>query len=128
LLATLGTVFGALALGLVAIGLYATFSGMVSRRTREIGIRMAIGANASRIARLLAREAAIIALSGLGVGMAAAIAAASGIRHQLFNVAPTDARVLAAATVVLVAATAMAVSIPALRAVRIRAVDAIRVE
>jgi predicted permease len=128
LLATLGTVFGALALGLVAIGLYATFAGMVSRRTREIGIRMAIGANASRIARLLAREAAIIALSGLGVGMAAAIAAASGIRHQLFNVAPTDARVLAAATVVLVAATAMAVSIPALRAVRIRAVDAIRVE
>jgi ABC-type antimicrobial peptide transport system permease subunit len=127
-LATLGTTFGALALGLVAIGIYAMFSGMVSRRTREIGIRMAVGANARGIARLVAREAAVAALSGLSVGIAGAIAAAGVIRSQLFNLEPTDAPSFIVATVVLVSVAIIAVWIPAWRAIRIRPAEALRVE
>jgi predicted permease len=126
LLATLGTAFGALAVGLVAIGIYALFSGMVTRRTREIGIRMAVGAEASHIALLLAREASVLALSGLGVGFVAATAAASIIRSQLFNVEPTDARSFVVAAAVLLVATTIAVWIPAWRAIGIQPAETLR--
>lgn len=128
LLATLGTGFGVLALALVAIGIYAMFSGMISRRTREIGIRIAIGANASRIAGLLARESAVVAVSGLALGTAAAVAAARVVRSQLFSVEPTDVRAFVAAASVLIAATAVAVWIPARRAIRVRPAEALRIQ
>jgi predicted permease len=128
LLATLGTAFGALALTLVAIGVYAMFSGMTSRRTREIGIRMAMGANSSRIARLLARDAAVVAFSGIALGIAGAIAAAGVIRNQLFGVEPTDTRSFMTAALFLLAVTLVAVWIPAWRAIRIRPTEALRVE
>ena len=128
LLAALATTFGALALVLVAIGVYAMFSSLVSRRRREIGIRMAIGASAADVVRLLIREASLITVCGVGAGAAAAAVAGRIVRAELFGVEPTDGPSLLAATGVLLAAIAMAVSIPAGRAVRIQPAPTLRAE
>jgi hypothetical protein len=77
---------------------------------------------------LLARDAGVVALSGIAAGMVGAIAGAGVIRSQLFNVEPTDAGSFTTAAIILVAATAVAVWIPAWRAIRIRPAVALRVE
>jgi putative ABC transport system permease protein len=128
MLATLGAAFGSVALGLVAIGVYAMFNGFVSRRSREIAIRMALGGSRTGIVRLLMRDATVLGLCGLAVGIAGAVAAGRVLRGQLFNLEPTDGRALAAAAIVMAAVVAVAVWSPARRAIRIQPIRILRAD
>jgi ABC-type antimicrobial peptide transport system permease subunit len=126
--AVLFSAFGVLALLLATIGIYGLKAYDVSRRTREIGIRMALGATASDVKRLLVREGVRTTAIGLvvGVGLAAGIGKlASGL---LYRVSPVDPIVLTTAAVVLSAAAVLATYFPARRATRIVPLDALRAE
>ena len=126
LLAALGTAFAGLALLLVAIGLYAMLNGVVVRRTSEIGVRMALGADRARIGWLLAKEAGAILAIGIAAGVAGHIATGRAIRSELFGVMPTDATPIVAAIGLLAFVALVAVGVPALRATRIQPADALR--
>src|SRR6476660_2793591 len=90
LLATLSTVFGALATLLAAVGLYGVMAFMVTRRTREIGIRMALGASRTSVVWLSMREVLILAVTGLAIGLAAAVGLTRLVEAQLFGIQATD--------------------------------------
>jgi predicted permease len=111
--------FGAVALLLAALGIYGVLAYQVGQRTREIGIRIALGSDARGILRLILREALILVLVGLTVGMAGAIALRSAIASQLYGVGALDLRVIAAATIVLAVAALFACAGPARRATRV---------
>lgn len=128
LLAILGQLFGGLAVLLVGIGLYAMFSGMVSRRTREIGVRMAVGANRTAIGWLFARHAVAVAAVGLAVGVVGALGASRSVRGQLFGVAPEDPSAMAAAAILVLTAGVLAVWLPMRRAARIDPIVTLRWE
>ena len=119
LLALLTMYFGLFALVLSCIGLYGVMSDRVSLRTAEIGLRVALGAQAGSVQWLVLREATITVLIGGVVGLAGAMAAASVVRSQLFGVEPHDPIALAGASGVLVAMAAIAAYLPARRASRI---------
>ena len=128
LVATITTLFGGLALLLATIGLYGVLSYGVSQRTREFGIRIAIGAEAGRILGLVLREAAWVIAAGVGVGLAAAWALGRTIRHLLYGVEPADPLSTALAVTLLVAAAVLAAWVPAWRASRIDPIRALRYE
>jgi predicted permease len=111
--------FGGVALLLASLGIYGVLAYQVGQRTREIGIRIALGSDARGITRLVLREAIGLILVGLAVGMAGAIALRSVIASQLYGVGAFDARVIAAATVILGAAALFACAGPARRAARV---------
>jgi putative ABC transport system permease protein len=115
-----------IALFLAAVGLYAVIAYSVSARTREIGIRMALGANRGDVLRLVGRETAVLAALGTGLGIAGAVAVSRLVESRLFGVQPLDAGVylLAAAFFLLVALVATAV--PTRTATRIDPVTALR--
>src|ERR1022692_4688103 len=92
LLASLSGVFGLLATLLAAIGLYGVMAYMVVRRTREIGIRMALGANRGSVVWLVMREVLALSTVGVLIGGAGAYAATRLVQTQLFGILPTDAR------------------------------------
>jgi predicted permease len=98
LLATLSTVFGALATLLAAVGLYGVMAFMVTRRTREIGIRMALGASSRSVVRLIMREVLILAVTGLAIGLAAAVGLTRLVEAQLFGIKATDIATMLLAT------------------------------
>lgn len=108
--------FGALALVLASIGLFGLMSYSVARRTNEIGIRMALGAQRQDVVRLVMGESMILVIVGVGLGLAAAIAASRLVASLLFGLAPTDGATMAAAMLVLVAVSALAGYLPARRA------------
>jgi ABC-type antimicrobial peptide transport system permease subunit len=116
----------ALALGLV--GIYGVISYAVAQRTREIGIRLALGAQKGAVRWIFVRSA--LALTGVGVvlGLGAAVAIAQLLRSLLFGVSPFDPLSFAAVPVILVAAAALASFLPALRVSAINPVDALRAE
>jgi ABC-type lipoprotein release transport system permease subunit len=116
LTATLATIFGVLATALVLIGLYGVMSFMVTRRSREIGIRMALGAFAGNVLWLVMREALILIGAGLAIGLPAAFALTRVVRAQLYGIEPGDPASIALATLLLAAVTAAAAFIPARRA------------
>jgi predicted permease len=116
LTATLATIFGMLATALVLIGLYGVMSFMVTRRSREIGIRMALGAFAGSVVWIIMREALILIATGIVIGLPAAWALSRVVRAQLYGVEPGDPMSIALATVLLGAVTAIAAFIPARRA------------
>jgi ABC-type antimicrobial peptide transport system permease subunit len=120
--------FGGLALLLATIGIYGLKAYDVSRRTREMGIRMALSATASDLKRLIVREGARTTVAGLvfGVLMAAGIGKLSS--SLLYHVSPVDPIVLATAAVVLSAAATLASYLPARRATRIAPLEALRAE
>ena len=120
--------FATLALVLAAVGIYGVVSYSVAQRTREIGIRMALGATPGHVLRLVTGEGLRLALAGVLVGLAGAAAATRVLTTLLFEVRPTDlvTHVGAAALLVLVAAAASA--LPALRATRVAPVSALRME
>jgi predicted permease len=132
LVATLSSLFGAVALTLVCVGLYGLLAFAVSRRTAEIGVRVALGATQSDVGWLIARQALIIVSAGLAVGIPAAWLVSRLADRQLngllFKLAPTDPLNVLLATVVLVLVAMSAGLIPARRAARIDPVVALRIE
>jgi predicted permease len=118
LVASLSAVFGLLATMLAIIGLYGVMAYLVSRRSREIGIRMALGAASRDVVRMILREVVFLVGIGLAVGLASAIGLTRYIKSQLFGVTPTDPLVLALAFVGLAAVALFAGWLPAARAAR----------
>jgi predicted permease len=126
LLARLVAVFGVLAVLLACVGLYGVISQSVQRRTNELGIRMALGADAGRIIGMVLGETMKLILAGLAIGIPAAIAGGYLIRSQLFGVDPLDPATLAGTTVLLVLVAAAAGYLPAWRASRVDPMLALR--
>jgi putative ABC transport system permease protein len=120
--------FGVGALLLAAVGLYGAIAYSVTQRTRELGIRLALGATRGSVLRLVLGSGLRLALAGAGVGLVAAVAAARAIRAMLFQTAPTDpASYLAGAALLLVVAGVASYG-PARRAVRLEPTVAMRDE
>src|SRR6266480_254403 len=126
--ATLFSIFGGLALGLAVVGLYGVKAYSVARRTREIGIRMALGAQPGMVLRLIMREGSVMLLSGLALGLLLAAATGKILSGILFEVGAFDPPAFASAFTVLAAATLLATWLPAQRATRINPMVALRTE
>jgi putative ABC transport system permease protein len=126
--ATLFSTVGGLALLIAAIGLYGLKAYDVSRRTREIGIRIALGASSRNVVGLVLRDGARTTLIGLGIGLALAAAIGKLVSSLLYQVSPFDPAVLMAAAVILASAAMLACYVPARRATRIEPLEALRVE
>lgn len=119
-------IFAAFALLLAGSGLYAVTSYGIEQRTREIGVRMALGADRRRVLLLVVGEALKTSLLGLVLGLAASAAASRLLASLLFEVRPLDPSVLAAVAVFLLTAAVLASSAPALRAARLDPIEALR--
>jgi ABC-type antimicrobial peptide transport system permease subunit len=128
LIAVLSTAFGVLATLLACVGLYGVLAYNVSRRSREIGLRMALGAQAADVVGLVLREALLLLGLGVGIGLPLAVALARMVQSQLFGVHFADPLTLAAAAVVLGLAAALAGYLPARRASRVDPMSALRYE
>jgi predicted permease len=126
--ATLCSFFGALALLLVTIGLYGTLAYLVTRRTNEIGIRIALGAGRAKVVWMVLRESVFIVLFGTMAGLPIAFATTRLVASQLYGVKPNDVGTIAATLAILVAIGAMAGLIPARRASRVDPMVALRYE
>jgi putative ABC transport system permease protein len=128
LVATLSTAFGALATLLAVIGLYGVMAYTVARRTREIGIRMALGAVQGDVVWLVMREVLMLVGSGIVLGLVASWAAGRLIASQLYSVTATDPVTIAAAAGLLLFVALLAGYLPARRATRVNPVLALRYE
>ncbi len=128
LMSRLSSFFALLALVLACIGLYGLLSHEVARRTRELGIRMALGAQRRELMRLVVRRGLLLALAGIAIGAGAAMAATRLMSAILYNVRPYDPATFAAVGILLVLVALAACSIPALRATRIDPMVALRDE
>jgi predicted permease len=128
LLASLSSVFGLLATLLAAIGLYGVMAYMVVRRTREIGIRMALGANRGSVVWLVMREVLVLSVIGVAIGSAAAYAATRLVQKELFGILPTDALTMVLSAVGIAAVAIVSGYLPARRATAIDPMLALRWE
>lgn len=120
--------FAAMALVLAATGIFGVISYSVSRRTNEIGIRVALGASRGAILEMVLRETLALALAGLALGIPCAFAAARLVEHMLFGVSAGDPATLAGVAITLAAVAALAGYVPARRAIRVDAMVALRHE
>ena len=127
-LAVLASTFGLLALGLVAVGLYGVVSNTVTRRARELGIRLALGADAGRIVRLVLRDAALVIALGSLAGIPLVVALGRVIGSLLFGVRPVDPFTLGAVIGLLTVVAGFAAWLPARRAARVDPLIALRAE
>lgn len=125
---TLLGLFASAALLLAAVGVYGVAALGVGQRTRELGIRFALGARRGRIAWLVLREALGIGMAGVGLGLAGALLATRTLGSLLFEVDPYDPAILAGAAVALLAASLLASWLPARRGARIEPMDVLRAE
>jgi putative ABC transport system permease protein len=128
MLANLTSLFGLLALVLASVGLYGVTAYSVERRTSEIGIRMALGADASKVLKLVLRGAFAQIGIGLLIGVPATIATGYGMTTQLFGVKPYSPGILLVTTLVLSLAALVAALVPARRAATLSAIRALRTE
>ncbi|MGD8359984.1 MAG: ABC transporter permease [Gemmatimonadota bacterium] len=126
--AALMTVFGLVALGLAAGGLFGVLSYTVSRRTHEMGVRMSLGAAASDVRRLVLRQALRLTIGGLVLGLMGAVATGRFVASLLFGVGGMDPPTLTAVALLLVAVSLLASFVPARRATRVDPAKALRVE
>jgi hypothetical protein len=126
--ATMFTVFGLLALVVASIGLYSLLSFQVAQRTREIGIRTALGAERGRILRQVVLEGARLAAVGVGLGLLLALALGPLARDLLFRVSPRDPLTLAGVAAILLVVATLASTVPGLRATRVEPTEALRNE
>jgi ABC-type antimicrobial peptide transport system permease subunit len=120
--------FAVLALVLAVVGVYGVLAQNVAQRTREIGVRMALGARRGQIGTLVARQAAVLVAIGLALGAAGAIGASRFVRAMLFDVSPVDPVTLTAMAAVLAGTAAFAAGIPARRAAKLDPLRALREE
>jgi ABC-type antimicrobial peptide transport system permease subunit len=128
LIARLSSFFGLLALVLACIGLYGLLSYEVTRRTREIGIRMALGAKAGDVLRSVIAQGIALAAVGVAIGMGIALGVTRFLGALLYNVKAGDPLTFAGVALLLVAVAALACYIPALRAARVDPMVALRYE
>jgi ABC-type antimicrobial peptide transport system permease subunit len=127
-LTVLFSCFAALALLLAAVGLYATISYSVSLSTHEIGIRMALGASASRVRAMILRQGMTLAAAGLFIGIVVAFALARLLKTQLYQISPNDPATYIAVPILLILVAALAAFLPTRRATRVDPVIALRHE
>jgi len=125
---SLMTAFGFCALGLAAIGVYGLVAYWVQQRSREIGIRLALGAGPSDIALMVVRQGMRLVVVGVGAGMIAALGLVQLIRSLLFGVPPRDPVVFISIPLLLAVVALGAVSVPAWRATRIDPLKTLRAE
>ncbi len=128
MLAALSGSFGALALLLSLVGLYGVMSFVVTRRTREIGIRLALGATRASALRLVLRDALTMIIAGVALALPCVAALGKLVQSQLFGVTATDPATIAAAAMILVAGALAAAFVPAWRASNVSPTDALRLE
>ena len=115
LFAKLCTAFAILALAIACVGLYGTISYDVARRTGEISIRMALGAERARVLRMMLREGLLLAVAGLVIGMATALGASKFVASFLYGMKANDPLALTLALTILLAAALLAGYVPATR-------------
>jgi putative ABC transport system permease protein len=128
MIATLTTLFGVLGLMLAAIGLYGVMAYMVAQRTREIGIRMALGATQKNVAWLVLREIVRISAAGLGIGLVAAFGLGKLIESQLFGVKASNPLVFLTSALLLSTVALLAGWLPARKAASVDPMVALRYE
>ena len=128
LIATLSAFFGLLATLLAAIGLYGVMAYSVARRTREIGIRVALGAERGGVIGLVMKEVTLLAAIGIGVGLPLAFMLSQYVRSQLYGLEPHDPMTLAISTATMACVALLAGYIPAERAARVDPIVALRYE
>jgi ABC-type antimicrobial peptide transport system permease subunit len=126
LMATLASGFAGLALLLAIVGVYGVTAFTVSRRTREIGIRMALGATRARTVRLVLREGLTLLVGGVAIALPVARALGGTIQSELFGVRPMDWRTLLGAAFLITLAALAAIAVPVRRATSISPMDALR--
>ena len=119
---------GVLALVVAAVGLYSVMSYLVAQRTREIGVRMALGAQGTSIVLLILRNSVSMAAAGVAIGLAIALWAGRFVAPLLFDTSPRDAGVMLGGAGTLLVVSVLASAVPALRAKRVNPIDALRAE
>jgi ABC-type antimicrobial peptide transport system permease subunit len=128
MLALLSGFFGALALLLACIGLYGILSYILARRTNEIGVRLALGAQPRQVTTMVLRESAVLVVLGLVVGVPATLGLSRLVRQFLFGLQPNDPLTIAAAAATLAFVAFLAAYLPARRASRLDPMSALRME
>ncbi|MFI5242856.1 MAG: FtsX-like permease family protein, partial [Gemmatimonadales bacterium] len=126
--ASLLGIFAMIALALSAVGIFGVMSAMVTQRTRELAVRLALGANPRRVLRLVMSQGAVLAGAGIVIGLFGAFALSRVVAGMLYDVAATDPATLFAVSVLLAAVALLACYIPARRATRVDPIITLREE
>jgi ABC-type antimicrobial peptide transport system permease subunit len=128
LIATLAGFFGVMAVLLACIGLYGLVAYTTTRRTGEIGIRLALGSTRTRVLAMVLKESLLLVFAGIAIGVPSALAASRLVANRLFGLGAADPLTIAGAAGVLLAVAAIAGLVPALRASRVDPMLALRSE